>query len=408
MKKFYSTLCVLLCVGCLMNVQQLSAQCPVGYTQAQLNWDYLDFLPSTGSSYTSWYTSATRPYNQTFSIGTRSLDFAIAPTANITLNGENWTHTASNGSFATAGADVQFTTTNAASTTITMTFDMDVMNVQFSLFDIDANQRVNITANNSLGVAQLINVGLANGASGITLNGNGTTFASAIGPGANYTDNRGTVNVGVIGPVNSITLTLLTATGDIWLSDINACVTGSFPVGYRAISQPFTGQPSYILTVRDSVFYMLNPATGEAKYLFDDPGNGNMNGMAYDPYNRYLYYCYSLTGSPSNTKTLYRYSIDNETITTLVADITAAPLNIPTYDPGVTSGSASFYNGSLYFGVEAANSSRTSGRENTVWRIDFDASQNPISASQVYATRVDSTISGNRRLIHDWSDIGVT
>lgn len=120
------------------------------------------------------------------------------------------------------------------------------------------------------------------------------------------------------------------------------------------------------------------------------------------------YYTYSLTGTPSATTTIYKYDVDAETISTFVADVRAAPLNIPTYDPGVTSGSASFYNGSLYFGVEASNAARTSGRENTVWKIDFDALQNPLRATQVYASRVDSNISGADRLIHDWSDIGVT
>src|SRR5213075_3193895 len=99
--------------------------------------------------------------------------------------------------------------------------------------------------------------------------------------------------------------------------------------------------------------------------------------------------------------------IDNETIGTLVADVTAS-LGIPTYDQGVESGSASFYNGYYYFGVESSNPTRTSGRENTVWRIEFDAANNPIRASQVYATRCDSSIGGINTLIHDWSDIGVS
>jgi hypothetical protein len=99
--------------------------------------------------------------------------------------------------------------------------------------------------------------------------------------------------------------------------------------------------------------------------------------------------------------------VDAETIGTLVADVTTS-LGIPSYDQGVESGSASFYNGYYYFGVESSNPARTSGRENTVWRIEFDAAQNPIAAAQVYATRSDSTIGSTNTLIHDWSDVGVT
>ncbi|HEY6505229.1 MAG TPA: hypothetical protein VIZ28_14740, partial [Chitinophagaceae bacterium] len=92
----------------------LHAQCTAGYTNAELNWDHLDFLPSNNVRYTSFYPTAAFPYTQNFAIGTRRLNFVMAPQANITLNGENATHTGHAGSLATAGDDVQFTTTSAA------------------------------------------------------------------------------------------------------------------------------------------------------------------------------------------------------------------------------------------------------------------------------------------------------
>ena len=411
MKKLY----VLLFFGSLLFFKtDLVAQCGAGYTQAQLNWDYLDFLPSSDANYTDWYTAATRPYSQDFTIGTRRVNFTMAPAANITLDGENGTHTGNVGSFATAGFDVQFTTTSSANTTITMTFDADVANVKFSLFDVDNNQAVAIKALNTAAVAQSITIAKANVGSAINITGSPGTAPVATGPntGYNNANNLGTINITITGPVKTITITLNNATGNIWLGDIDACVTGSFPVGYRSISRPFTGMPPYILTVMNNQFMLLDPKTGRAKGFFTDPGWTNMNGMAYDPYNRLLYYTYSLRsaapGGNAGTKTIFRYSVDNETITALVPDVNASPLFIPTYEPGVTSGSASFYNGSLYFGVESSNTDKNSGRENTVWKIDFDASQNPIRASQVYAARVDSNISGDDLLIHDWSDIGVT
>ncbi len=409
MKKFYVRLLVVV-TFIVLSFNQASAQCPIGYTQSQLNWDYIDFLPSANANYTPSYVLGITPYNQNFTIGTRRVNFTMAPSASITLDGENATNTANLGSFATPGQDVQFTTTVATNTTITITFDADVANVQFSLFDLDLIQAVTIAATNTLLVPQPITIALANAGSGIIIVGSPGVAPVATGPVANYanTDNNGTINVTIPGPVRTITLTLNNAAGNIWMGDIDACVTGSFPSNWRNISQPFTGMPAYILTLRNNNFMLLDPATGRAKPLFIDPGHTNMNGMGYDPYNRILYYTYSLTATPANTKSIYKYSVDNDAISTLVADVNAAPLYIPTYEPGVTSGAGSFYNGSYYFGVESSNSGRTSGRENTVWKIDFDASQNPIRASQSYATRVDSNIAGTDRLIHDWSDIGVT
>ncbi|MBK9382831.1 MAG: T9SS type A sorting domain-containing protein [Chitinophagaceae bacterium] len=389
-------------------IEKAAAQCPGGYTQSQLNWDWLDFLPSTGAIYTDWYDSplpSTRAYSQTFSMGTRRVQFTMASTSNFTLNGENATNTAHPGSFATAGDDVQFTTTTNSNRTITITFDTEVTNVKFSLFDLDNSQRVTIAATNAASVSVPALLTTANVSSGIVIVGQ-----QATGPGSGYNNNNnnGTLNVQILGPVQTITLTLSNAGGDIWLSDIDACVTGNFPSNWRNVSRPFTGMPAYILTVVNNRFLLVDPATGKAKDLFTDPSHTNMNGMGYDPVNRILYYTHSLTGSPSNTRTIYKYNVDAETIGVFINDVRSAPLNIPIYEPGVTSGSASFYNGSLYFGVEASNSARTSGRENTVWKIDMDASQNPLRASQVYASRVDSNISGNNRLIHDWADIGVT
>src|SRR5436190_2083333 len=184
------------------------SQCPGGYTQAQLNWDHIDFLPSNNARYSSFYPSAAFPYNQNFTIGTRTVNFTMAPAANITLNGENALSTGHAGSFSTAGDDVQFTTTSTANTTITLS----------------------------------------------------------------------------------------TAVGDIWLGDIDACVTGAFPNNYQQISRPFTGQPQYVLAVVNNNIYYMNPANGKGYFLFNEPAHNRLNSMAYDPYKRVVYYTFSLTG----------------------------------------------------------------------------------------------------------------
>lgn len=387
------------------------AQC----TAAQLNWDYLDYLVTSGS-YSGFVTNA-QASTQNFSIGTNLVTIA-ASTTNFILNGENTTHTGNLANY--TGNDVEFFPT-VSGDSVVITFDQPVTNPNFTLYDIDKSAVYTLTARDASNAAVVLTIGFQ-ATTILTLGGTPTVRTiTATNTDLANNQNEGSATVSFPGlSVKTINITITargTAGGspsrEFWLSDINACVTGSFPASYRGISQPFTGMPAYILTVRNNEFYMLDPATGRVKPYFTDPGWNNMNGMAYDPYKRILYYTYSLRatapGGAAGTKTIYKYSVDNETISTFVADVTAAPLNIPTYDPGVTSGSASFYNGSLYFGVESANSSRTSGRENTVWKIDFAAdSITPIRASQVYATRSDSTVAGNDVLIHDWSDIGVT
>jgi len=392
------------------------AQCAAGYTTAELNWDNIDFLPSNNARYTGFYPSAAFPYNQNFTIGTRRLNFVMAPQANITLNGENGTNTAHAGSLATAGDDVQFTTTSTANTTITMTFDADVANVKFSLFDLDNSQRVTITATNAASVAQTITVVAANATSGIVIGGSGTTNVVATAPAIVYAanDNRGTINITIAGPVSRIIMTYSATTGDVWLSDIDACVTGSFPNNYQQISRPFTGQPQYVLTVVNSDVYYVDPTNGKGYFLFHEPGHDRLNSMAYDPYKRVVYYTYSLTGrvglNPQNDKTLKKYDVDAKTISVVIPDVNT--FGIPTYESGVESGSASFYNGSLYLGIEgytgtSGTGAYAAGRKSTIWKIDFDAAGNPIApAAQVWGVTADDGV--NAQNIHDWSDFGIS
>lgn len=394
----------------------LPAQCPGGYSAAELNWDHLDFLPSNNVRYTSFYPTAAFPYNQNFVIGTRRLNMTMAPTATLTLNGENGTNTAHAGSFATAGDDVQFTTTANTNSTITFTFDADVANIQFCLFDIDNNQRATVTATNNASVAQNITITKANAGSGITIAGSGTTSASGTGNGTNYADNdnMGTINVRIDGPVKQVIITLNNAAGDCWLSDIDACVTGAFPLNYQQISRPFTGQPQYVITVVNNNVYYVDPNSGRGYFLFNEPGHDRLNSMAYDPYRRIVYYTYSLTDrvglDPRIDKTLKKYDVDTKTISVVIPNVNT--FGIPTYESGVESGAATFYNGSLYLGVEgytgtSGTGSYAAGRKSTIWKIDFDAAGNPIApAAQVFGVTSDNGIASQN--IHDWSDFGIS
>ncbi|MEP7377569.1 MAG: T9SS type A sorting domain-containing protein [Chitinophagaceae bacterium] len=390
------------------------SQCPGGYTQAQLNWDHIDFLPSNNVRYSSFYPSAAFPYNQNFTIGTRTVNFTMAPAANIALDGENATHTGHAGSSATAGDDVQFTTTSTANTTITTTFDADVANVRFPIFDLDFNQRVNITATNALGVAQTIIIGNAIGTSGITFAGSGTTSATATAPAINYGINnqQGTVNVTVAGPVKQIIIRFNTAVGDIWLGDIDACVTGAFPNNYQQISRPFTGQPQYVLSVVNNNIYYVDPSNGKGYFLFNEPAHNRLNSMAYDPYKRVVYYTFSLTGGsiPQTDKVLKKYDVDTKLISVVIPDVNT--FGIPTYESGVESGAATFYNGALYLGIEgytgtSGGGSYAAARKSTIWKINFDAAGNAVPpAAQVWGVTADDGV--NAQNIHDWSDFAIS
>lgn len=413
MKNKFTPLILFIAVTCYC-LPGVHAQCSGAYTSAVLNWDNIDFLPSTGIRYVPFYSSVTFPYNQNFTLGTRTVNVAMAPadTNTIKLFGENGINTAHAGSLplAAAGDDIQFTTMNTTASTITMTFDTAVLNMRFSVFDVDNNQRVTVTATNTAGTAQTVTIARANAASGITIGGTATAPA-ATGPGAGYNDNdnRGTINI-TIPDVKQLIITLSNAAGDIWLSDIGACVSGSFPINYQKISRPFTGQPQYVLTVVNNRIYYTDPTNGNSYFLFIEPGHDRLNSMAYDPYKRIVYYTFSLTDrvglNPAVDKTLKKYDVDTKTISVVIPNVNT--FGIPTYESGVESGAATFYNGALYLGIEGyTGENYAASRKSTIWKIDFDAAGRPIApAAQVWGVLSDNGVQSQN--IHDWSDFGIT
>ncbi|RYY41805.1 MAG: hypothetical protein EOO08_01360 [Chitinophagaceae bacterium] len=391
---------------------QANAQCVAGYSQAQLNWDAMDFLKTTGG-YATYVTTA-RSQTQKFAFASESVTITHNYTGSA-IGGISTAHTGETGAFGT-GADVQF----SGNGTITLTFKTDVRNVKFSLFDIDVNQRVSFTAANSLGVAQTIGLGVLGGASTVlTVSNNNAINArvDASGSAVASTSVNGTVNVTVAGPVKVVTI-VVTNTGTItsgpssgqepgafWLSDVSACTSAAaFPVNYFATAKPFTNQPGYVLMSMNDQIYQVDPVTGKAKWIFTDPAGQNINSCAYDPYKKILYYTYSLTATPANDKKVMKYDFNNGTISTYIADVTT--IGIPTYESGVESGSAAFFNGNLYLGIEgySTGNSVSTGRKTTVWRIDIDSlTGNATSAIMAFGLASDN----GANKIHDWGDIAV-
>lgn len=395
------------------------AQCPGGYSNAQLNWDKLDYyFNSTGNGPYVNYISDTREMNQKFAIGRTWASFVTTSSANINPGAgnsvENSTHTGDVSGF--TGEDVQYNpfTNNQ---TYTITFGEELQNVNFTLYDVDGGARIDVDAFNAASAAQ--NVGVATyGSTILTINGNNNinTYITASATNAGNSSNDGTATFTIAGPVKSIviTTTLIGSDAVFWLSDINACVPGSFPTNYHQSapdSRPFDGpvanQPQYILATPDNDgIYMVDPATGNAKYIFQDTERDYVNSFAYDPFNRILYYVAEESSVLASNKRLKKYDFTTGAISTVVNDIST--LGIPTFNSGIESAGAAFYDGALYLGIEGGNynpsgSSNDRTRESIIWRIEFDGSLNPVDAYQVYATNAYDPASPTTS-IHDWGD----
>ncbi len=389
----------LLAIGLLIAVSTtpLRAQCLAGSNTANLNWDNLDYLITTGAY--SGYVTAAMSQTQAFAIGVNRV--VINYPGTITTVGENATHTGDGGSGFT-GMDVQYTGNGS----VTLTFDSLVNNVQFALYDIDANQRVNVTAVNGVGTPQIIVMTKPAGGV-VTITGSGTTNAQGQSTATGYSTatNLATVMLAIAGPVKTVTITLSGTAGDFWLSDINACVVGSFPNNYFIASQPFTGQPTYVIGTSDTnTVSLINTTTGQARMIFQDATSPRyINGLGYDHLEHNLYYVIDFTSNPAINKTIKRYNFDTQTISVLVPNVNT--LGIPTFNRGVESAGCAFYDSCLYFGVEGNITGNNGNRETIIWRIAFTAPGGAAStACQVYATPSDN---GAGSAQHDWNDFTI-
>lgn len=373
------------------------AQCLAGSNTANLNWDNLDYLVTTGN-YAGFVTAA-MSQTQAFAIGVNRI--VVNYPGTITTSGENTVHTGEAGSFGT-GADVQY----SGNGNITFTFENEVNNLQFSLFDTDNSQRVNVTAVNT--VLTPLNIVMTKPAGGtVTITGSGTTNAQGQAPAvaAANTSNVATVNIAIAGPVKTVTIAMSGTAGDFWLSDLTACVVGTFPNNYFIASQPFIGQPTYIIGTSDTnTVSLINTANGQARMIFQDVTSPRyINGIAYDHLQHDLYYVIDFTATPQTNKTIKRYNFDTGTMVVLVPNVNT--LGIPTFSRGVESAGCAFYDNDLYFGVEGNMSGNNGGRETIIWRIDFVTPGGAASqASQVYATPSDN---GTGTVLHDWNDFTI-
>ncbi len=426
----YQRLKILIGISLLINFvpAKISAQCSSGYTRDTINWDYLDYFHRSGATYGGINPATSLPFVTAAMAQIQS--FAISDnkfTINTTMGiggispflGDVNIHTAQAGSYGN-GEDVKFMGLVGVSGTITMSFQSPVQNIQFSLYDVDYSQRVTVTAVNGI-VPQNITMSIVSGAV-LTVLGSGTISANAKAAAVAVanTSTDGTVNVSIAGPVTSVTLTVTETAvrlsgpvggqedGGIFLSDISACIANpSFPVNYyAAYTQPFTNQPAYFIANPQSLHvYMINANTGEAEFLFSDPGlvGNKLNSIAYDPVNHFLYYVMDNSAQAAGNLSLKKYDFNTETVSTIIPNI--ASFGIPTFMQGMEYAAAAFYNGSLYLGIEGTDgTSYTTGAESVIWKIDFDVLGIAASFSQVFATPGDN---GAGSLRHDWGDFAI-
>jgi hypothetical protein len=401
-------------------------------TNATLNWDNMEYFHRNGGVYGGTNPVTGLPFvttamaqTQYFAFGTNKL--TISTTISVgtasSVYGDVVEHTGETGAYGT-GADIKYVMGGTGSYTLTMTFQNEVSNLQFSLFDIDQKMNTTVSAVDASSTALNVTLTKAAGASSaIQLNGNAAaTTVTGISPvadlplgggsGTNYasTGNLGTVNVDVAEPVKTITLSFVNSRGtmDVWLSDITACTPDpGFPSNYYSTyTTPYTNQPAYFLANPQNLHvYMVTPA-GEAHYLFSDPGgdpagSNKMNSLAYDPINHWLYYTMdNATLYPGNL-VLKKYDFNTETISTVISNLNT--FGIPSFIQGIEYAGAAFYNGSLYLGIEGSDgTSYSTFGESVVWRIEFDGSGNPTgSYSQAFGTPGDVGTGTPR---HDWGD----
>ncbi|MBL0336271.1 MAG: T9SS type A sorting domain-containing protein [Chitinophagaceae bacterium] len=408
------TLVLTLMMVSLVPSSKIHAQCGIGYTQAQANWDYLDYYYNSGPNVAPYgyrvgmsnfnFVSNGMEQSQNFALGPNK--FTIATSAAGMVKGDNAMHTGDIAGY--TGNDAQFLPSGAGQT-ITITFNAVVMNANFTLYDVDRGAVFTVSAADAA-AAPLAVTAVPQGPTILTIAGAPfKTISDLTNTNLANTDNRGTVTINVAGPVKTIVIaaTTLGADANFWLSDINACVTGTFPTNWHQTlnNQPFTGptqnQPDYFLITPDNnSTYMMDPATGNVYFLFTDAAKTYVNSFAYDATNKFLYYISENVSLDRTNKQLKKYDFNTNTISVVLADVSAT-LGFPTFNAGVESASAAFYNDNLYLGIEGGQFDATNSRESIVFRVEFDASHNPIAACQVFAT---PSYNGST-IVHDWADI---
>jgi hypothetical protein len=392
MKPYLKKLIIILCVSWLfLKNNTAQAQCAAGYTSDTINWDM--------QYYSGNYLPNPDGRNTVFAIGKNSMRLSWSGTNTfrgpvLTASGPVNVHTGETNTFG-RGNDLRFIVGNGADT---LTFDQEVMNLKFSVSDIDISHRMYVTATNAAGTA--INITTLARASGttLTITGSGTTsaLASASSTAVANTATNSVANVTIAGPVKQVVLRFTKASGtdSIFISDISACVQNSdWAIGYQLVATPEIGQPSYVLAAYGPDINVVDLTNNTSTVLYTDPILAGVNSLAYDGYRQVIYFTDN-TRVDTN-RSIYQYDVKTGVRSVFVNDVRDYGMQLVA-NYGLGSAGASFYDGYLFIGNESSN---VQGNPISIWRFEI----NP-DGSAGKAARVWSKMGFGVNYKYDWSD----
>ena len=413
--RYLSKIFVLIFFYFNFSVSGFSQVCGSGYTRDTLNWDNMEYFHRNGGVYGGTnpvtmlpFVTTTQAQIQYFAFGTNKLTInSTMPVGSASsVYGDVTEHTGDVAGY--AGADIKYVPT-VNGQLVTLVFRSEVTNTSFSLYDIDRNAVYSITAFDAGNAAQIVNITYY-GATILSTGGTPTARTiTATNTALGVTLNTGTATISVPTLTDSIRI-VATAIGTdaaIYLSDITACTPDpGFPATYYSLyTTPYTGQPGYFLANPQNLHvYRISP-TGEADFLFSDPGgspagSNKMNSLAYDPVNHWLYYTMDNASMYPGNLVLKKYDFTTGTISTVIPNINT--FGLPSFIQGVEYAGAAFFNGSLYLGIEGSDgTSYSTFGESVVWRIDFNSDGTTNGYCMAFGTPGDIGTGTPR---HDWGD----
>jgi|GEM_PF-4354261 len=151
-----------------------------------------------------------------------------------------------------------------------------------------------------------------------------------------------------------------------------------------------------VIASHEDDFYSINLSTGKASFITTSPFSTTTNSVAVNG-SQYLIYYASSTGSTANTA-LYAYDVLTGQHITIAANVT--PFGVVLGDRGMGSGGASYYNGSLYLGVEQFGALN----EDVIYRLQMSEDGRSILYSELILDRANLNPNGGNE---DWGDFVV-
>ncbi|MFN0217174.1 MAG: tandem-95 repeat protein, partial [Hyphomicrobium sp.] len=160
------------------------------------------------------------------------------------------------------------------------------------------------------------------------------------------------------------------------------------------------GNGSLVIGVANTL-YTVDTTTGKATAITTIPGTiggvafgGTANSIAIDQTNGLIYYCDNT--SANTNRALFAYDFINDTHILIDSDLTnnGAGASITVGTTGLGSGSATFYNGVLYLGVE-----NVTGSDDQVYAITFTGAGRTVATAAAFGAAITGT--------NDWGDLTI-